>query len=188
MASKTAVQSPTYPVGKTLRQLIDERVNDIEALLSGSEGELTHEIEVLLDQNTAATERKVENVARVIFKLEAECKVIDEEIARLRGRMQSRLRQIDYLKNSALADALLRLEKDRIDTPFVSVRMQLNNPRLNGTLDAAVLYHEGVLRGFIDIETVYTIDKVRLLAAAKLDAALLPEGVTIVRDESVRIA
>lgn len=182
--------------GKTLRQLVDER-DEIDVFLALNEGELTPETEFLLTSNEQAIEMKVERTARYIGFLAGEAATIAEEIKRLQRRKAVREAEADYLKNKVLADALLRLGKDRIDTPVITVRKQLNNPKLDGFPEdeealQATLYalraSGSPVADYITTVRTFKLDKAKLLADAKAERVALPEGIAIVRDESVRIA
>lgn len=179
--------------GKTLRDLVDNRMS-IEGMIADQDGELTPELEALIRDNDCSIEQKAARVAGYVRALEGDVDVIKIEMARLERRKKARERAVDYLKNSVLAEALLRLGRARIDTPTVTIAMQLNNPRLDGIPEDDAGLAEFAMRAyhhdgnpFAHRVEQYKIDKVGLLAAAKTDATLLPDGVSIVRDESVRI-
>lgn len=183
--------------GKTLRQLVDER-DEIDVFLALNEGELTPETEHLLTENEEAIEKKVERTARYVGFLAGEAATIEEEIKRLKRRKAVREAEADYLKNRVLADALLRLGKDRIDTPVITVRKQLNNPKLDGLPEEDDKLHDFLADQwrnpkapfcrYVSIVETFKLDKAKLLADAKAERVTLPEGISIVRDESVRIA
>jgi hypothetical protein len=185
-----------YPptTGKTLREIVGERQVLDEWLLE-QEGELTPELDSLMRDQEADEKTKIEAVGYYIATEEEEIETIKRQVARLEARRRAKENRIDWLKNRYLAEMLMKLgfkTGDAVKGALATVRIQLNNPRLDGEVPEALLtdwmIDEQRAKFVRYIPEQYELDKVAFLTAAKLDESLLPEGVKIVRDESVRVA
>lgn len=192
MATRTKTYEPT--TGRTLREIVDER-QVLDDWLLEQEGELTPELDALMRGHEIDTKRKIEAVGYYIAEEEEEIETIKRQVARLVARRQAKENRIDWLKNRYLAEMLMKLgykTGDAVKGALATVRIQLNNPRLDGEVPEALLtdwmIDEQRSKFVKYVPEQYVLDKVSFLSAAKLDESLLPEGVRIVRDESVRVA
>lgn len=175
--------------GKTLRDLVAAR-EDIDALLLMQEGELNEEVEKLLTDNGAAIEKKVEGIGYHIVAEEMYVEAIDQQIKRLQARKTSIEHRVDWLKNSYLADCLLKLGRDKVVTATVTVAKQLNNPRLDGPEPTPEFLAEAFAAKvpYVKQTIEYKLDRKALLSALQAENPTeFNFGMSVVRDESVRI-
>ena len=82
-----------------------------------------------LDEFDKDFDIKVENYVRVIFDFEAEADAIKYEIERLKGRLTVRNNRVKYLK-LGIKDALLRADVKKVETEFMTARIQKPRERL----------------------------------------------------------
>lgn len=150
-------------------------------------GELTPEMEALLNQAEGDFNTKVENVALKIKALEAEAEAIKTEEARLAARRKARENGARNLK-AYLERCLVAAGKEKVNGLLVTVAMQLNPPsvQIADDVDPQELYGAGCPVVVREPET-YRINKdlVKLLFQSRPDA--LPNGVTVTRSSSLRI-
>jgi hypothetical protein len=183
------IATPPKPRGKTLRDLIDERI-EITAYIAEAEGELTPEMEAALDNSAENISEKIDRVCSVIRHRENDAALLGDEIKRLAARKKAAERDADYLKNRVLAEALVRLGPPfKMVTLTNTIAMQLNNPRLDGEVSAEQLAAASLGRSpYVIRSVVYALDKKTLLADAKDHPEEVEAfGLAVVRDESVRI-
>lgn len=178
--------------GKTLREIVEER-QVLAAWLLEQEGELTPDLDELLRDQDADEKKKIEAVGFYIATEEEEVEAIKRQIARLVARRQAKENRIDWLKNRYLAEMLLKLGYkvgDAVKGALATVRIQLNNPRLDGVPEDQAVLEAWEKKGveWVKQKIEYVFDKKGALETGRLDPSYLPEGVTIVRDESVRVA
>lgn len=193
-----ATKKPQEPTtGLTLAQIARDK-QTLEEWLLENEGEVTPELEALIGDNDLAAEKKITGIAYVIDTELARAEAKKAVGTKLVKAAQSIVNRMDWLKNGYLAHYLDQLGKkpgDKIEGVEADVRIQLNNPRLDPPNDeeheayweavSAKLFRAG--SPYVEQVVTHRLDRNAFLAAAKLDASILPEGVTIVRDESVRI-
>jgi hypothetical protein len=181
--------------GKTLREIADEK-QVLETWIAEQEGELTPELEALLADHEADATVKIEAMARYIGDEEGRIEVVERELARLTARKAAMENRIDRLKNHYIARELDRLgygPGDAVRTALITVRVQLNNPKLIGDEpnEATLItwaMNDRLAKYVRFTPETYALDRVTLLTDAKITPALLPGTMKIVRDESVRIA
>lgn len=188
------VRERVAPTGKTLDEIAQDRQTLDEFLLE-NEGELSPEIEELLRDNDMEAKVKIARVAQYIEIETAFAEGIRQRAVALSKRAGAIVSRVDWYKNAYIARSLstlgLTLAGDRIDAAEAVVRVQLNNPRLDGEIDddtAFEMFKGARTEKYVKRTVTYTVDRNALLRDGALDATLLPEGVTIVRDASVRIA
>ncbi|MEP6990084.1 MAG: siphovirus Gp157 family protein [bacterium] len=193
-------QEPT--TGLTLAQLSRDRMT-LDEWIVENEGEETPELQELLLDNDMAVDRKITAIAYVIDTELARAEAKKAVGTKLVNAAKAIVNRMDWLKNGYLASYMAQLGKkpgDKIEGIEADVRIQLNNPRLDPPMPEAddevalAAYNDGCERlfragnPFAEQVITYKLDRNALLAAAKLDPSILPMGMTIVRDESVRIA
>jgi hypothetical protein len=181
------VKKAVPPVtGKTLADIAKDR-QTLDEWLVEHEGELTPELESLLRSNEIELTEKIARLGYIISEEEIGVEAIEAQIKRLQARKQSAERRIDWLKNGYIAQQFLAMKMepgDAVRSGLATVRLQLNNPRLDGDITV-----EKVKPAYVRvIPEQREVDRVKLLADAKLDPTVLPEGVKVVRDISVRVA
>jgi len=195
----------------TLRDHVDAALI-IKEFIAEHEGELTPEIEALMLDNENQTKEKVTSIAWYVKVEAARIKAEKELIAGLQRRVQATENRVEWMKQSYLMDNMKRLGLgvgDSLKGTGVTVRLALNNPRIEGEVDETRiqdLYLVPVAAPFVRHRESFSLDKVPLLNALKAaietvaqeDAttesketaiALMqafPE-LSVVRDESVRI-
>jgi hypothetical protein len=189
---ETAAQ-PASAADVTLREHVDAALI-IEQFIAEHEGEITPEIEMLMKDHEHATAEKVESIAWFIKTEKARLAGIDAMIADLTKRKQAINNRVNWLKDVYLLDQMHRLGKragDALKGTLSTIRLQLNNPRLDGDVPEDVLIDWKLnpeRAQFVRyIPESYVLDRAKLLTAGKADPSVLPEGVTIERDESVRV-
>jgi hypothetical protein len=203
--AKAKTYEPT--TGKSLREIVEER-QVLDLWLFEQEGELTPELDALMRDQEADEKKKIEAVGYYIATEEEEIEAIKRQIARLAARRQAKENRIDWLKNRYLAEMLMKLGYkvgDAVKGAFATVRIQLNNPRIDGAPEnprveakddeqqvLARWFREGV--PFMSVREVYLFDRKAALAelqsfpGSKEAIRLSTHDVKAVRDESVRVA
>lgn len=165
-----------------------------EALRIGDEwleetgGELTPELEALLDEAEGTFADKVERVALKVRAFEAEAKAIKDEEGRLTARRMARENAAKNLK-LYLQRCLEGAGKEKVNGLLVTVAVQQNPPSVQ--VGAAVDEEELYAAGCQYVERVperFVLDKRALLDAYKTSGdSVLPNGVTVTRSTSLRI-
>lgn len=110
----------------TLYELADARAI-LESWLAETEGELTPEIEALLNELDGKADEKIERVALFVREQLAIAKAIQEEEARLRTRRTVREKAADSLK-AYLQAQMERLGKSKVEGLLCTVAIQKNPP------------------------------------------------------------
>lgn len=169
-----------------LYETTDELLTVREFLLESEDGELTPEMEQLLDHATGNFDEKVERVALVIRELVASAKGINDEAERLAARARSAERAASRLKAYLLAQ-LLRADVKKVERPLATVRVQANPPSVRSSLapEAVLALRQTPLVRVIP-ERV-ELDSKSIITAWKAGEAL-PEGVTVEQGCHLRIA
>jgi hypothetical protein len=108
-----------------LYELADAYERIAEALIENG-GELTPELSAELDAIEGAFEAKVERVALYVRNLLATAEAADAEAARLAALARTRRQGAEGLKGYLMAQ-LDRVEKPKVETPLVVVRIQKNS-------------------------------------------------------------
>lgn len=104
---------------KTLFKIQQEYAELAYSLIENG-GELTPELETALQINRDELESKAEGYGMVINQIDAECTMINNEIDRLQGLIDSRKKAIDKLK-SRLSDALTSHGIDKVKSNFINI-------------------------------------------------------------------
>lgn len=159
-----------------------------ETWLEEAGGELTPEVEALLDKAEGDFNEKVENVALKVKALEAQSAAIQQEADRLAARAKARATGAKSLK-LYLQRCLEAAGKEKVNGLLCTVALQMNPPSVHvpDTLDMGELYHAGC-PGVELVPERYVVSKSAMLAAVKARGeGVLPTGVTITRGHSVRI-
>lgn len=192
--AKTKERPPT--TGKTLREIAEERVV-LDQWLLEQEGELTPELDALMRDHEGDAKAKIEAVGYYIAEEEEDIEKIKRQVARLEARRRAKENRIDWLKNRYLAEMLVKLgygPGDAVKGALATVRIQLNNPRLDGEgpdVDTLIAWmgQPGFSKYVRYEPEQYALDRKQLLSDASFNPDLLTvANLKIVRDESVRVA
>lgn len=151
-------------------------------------GELTPEIEALLEQAEGDFATKAERVALKVTSLEAEAKVVKEEEDRLAARRKARETGAKSLK-AYLVRMLDAAGADKVNGTLVTIAFQNNPPAVqvpDGT-DLRELYEAGA-PGIERVPETFAVKKAAVLDAWKVSGdAVLPNGWTVTQGRSLRI-
>lgn len=153
----------------------------VDQWLMESGGELTPEIEELLEQAAGQWADKVERVALKVRELEATAKAVKEEADRLAARVKALENGARSLKGY-LQQQLNAIEVREVKRPLVTVRLQNSPPAARCAVPVEALPPELVRV----IPERREFDARAALAAHKAGAAL-PAGVEIVQGTHVRL-
>lgn len=162
------------------RDILDEWIEE-------AVGELTPEIDQLLQELAGSLNTKIENVALYIREQLVTAIAIENEVERLQSRAKARRAAADRLK-LYLQSWMERTNTTNVKGDRCSVALQLNPPAVKGDLD------EGTLRGLFMVEPTlvryapesFALDRRAVLDAHKLGKPI-PDGLTVERSQSVRI-
>ncbi len=102
---------------KTLFEITQE-VIELASLLE--EGELTPELEERLAITREELDSKAENYVKVIRQAEGDISIIDAEIKRLKGLIDSKSKVVDRMKE-ALSTAMTAFKVDKIETALMKL-------------------------------------------------------------------
>ena len=91
---------------------IQSEYMELMAFLEENEGELTPELEELLQFNKEAFENKTKNYISIIRKMESDVKIANEEIQRIQSFINKKESSISMLKNNLLGALKLYGNKD----------------------------------------------------------------------------
>ncbi len=190
MTDMTEASRPLAEALLTGRELIDERRTADEFLVE-AEGELSPELEALLNDVNAKIEDKIEATARYCLSEEARAKAIKEEGDRLAARRKAILNGVEHNRNVRIRALLGTLGRDSLKGKYVSVGIQSNPPSL--VVDATQ-WDEVALRGLAmskpefvtHTPEVYAVNKDQIKRAIKAGAPV-PDGMQVVQSTSVRI-
>ena len=159
-----------------------------EEWLEEAGGELTPEIEALLNDAEMAFAEKVERVALKAKALDAESEMIATEGQRVMARAKVRANAAKSLK-TYLERCLVAAGETKVTGLLATVALQQNPPKLNvpDNADLAELYGAGC-PGVVLVPERYEVNKAELLSAVKTRGEdVLPTGFTITRGTSLRI-
>jgi hypothetical protein len=165
----------------------------LDELLAETEGDVTPEIEELLEQLEGATTDKVQKVALVILRKRAEAKAIKDEENRVVARRKRREHEADSLLGY-LERVMQSIGKERIDGTLCTVAFQNNPPSVKGELAEPALrelaeLEEGCaseIRLVRRIPESFVLDKKAALELFKSGDAL-PTGLAVEQGRSLRI-
>lgn len=110
----------------TLRELAEEAVA-LDAILAEHDGELTPELEPVLDDLAARLAAKADDFGAYLRDLEARAEVIAEEQARLKDRRAALDERAQWLKRAGAA-ALERMGSKKVQGAFFTLALQANPP------------------------------------------------------------
>lgn len=151
-------------------------------------GELTPELEALLDSAEGTFSDKVERVALKVRAFEAEAKAIKEERDRLQARVMARENAAKSLK-AYLQRCMEAAGKDKVNGLLVTVAVQQNPPsvQVGPMVDELELYEAGC--PYVErVPERFVLDKRTLLEDYKaMGERVLPSGITVTRSTSLRI-
>lgn len=156
--------------------------------LAETEGELTPEIEAELAALDMAADDKIERVALWIREQTATAEAVESEAKRLHARAAANLNAARSLK-LYLEREMTRLGKDKVKGLRATVTMQKNGPSVVGEIAPETLteWYEEFSSPFVRYTPAsYALDRKAVLAAHKADQPI-PEGLTVVQTESLRI-
>jgi hypothetical protein len=175
--------------GKSLADIAKDR-QTLDEFVTEQEGELTPELVALFEDHEIERTVKVERIGYIITDEETQIEAIDAQMKRLAARKRAAEGRVEWLKYGYLAPLLMEMGMepgDKVKGGLATVALQLNNPRLDGDLpETFAREHDG--KPFVKYTPAsWTVDRVALLTEAKLDESILPDGVKIVRDISVRV-
>ena len=159
-----------------------------EEWLEESGGELTPELESLLDNATMTFKEKVERVALKVRSLESEAQAIGDEVSRLKARAMARENAAKSLK-TYLQRCLEQANEPKVVGLLCTVAVQLNPPSL--TVPESSDLQELYVAGAPGIEVVpesYRVNKRDVLDKVKqYGESILPADWSVTRTSSLRI-
>jgi hypothetical protein len=163
-----------------LRDLLDVK-------LAETEGELTPEIEAEMEALHLAADEKIERVALWIREQTSTAEAIESEAKRLQARAAAKLNAARSLKGY-LEREMARLGKTKVNGLLATVAMQRNGPSVVGDLtpDHLKTLYETDAQFVRFVPASYALDRKAVLAAHKAEQPI-PEGLTVVQTESLRI-
>jgi hypothetical protein len=150
-------------------------------MLDAHGGELSEDLERVLDALNSSIHGKVESCCRIMAGMEASEVAIGIEAARLRGRMErlaaSRERLKEYVRS-----CMDRGNIQVVDTPLFTVRLQESPPSARWTREADQIpvYLQRVVPHRIEFDA-------RLALSLHREGEPLPEGVEVTRRKHVVI-
>ena len=165
-----------------------EALGITEEWLDEAGGELTPEVEEMLNAAQMGWAEKVERVALKVKSLEAESEAIATEGTRIMQRAKVRANAAKSLK-TYLERCMEAAGETKVTGLLATVALQKNNPALSVPADANLeeLYEAGC-PGVALVPESFTLNKAELLAAVKARGEeVLPTGFTITRGTSLRI-
>lgn len=160
----------------------------LDAWLAESEGELTPELEQMLNELDGQTDEKIERVGLYIRERDAEAKAVKEERDRLDGLYRRDTRAVESLKGYVKAQ-MERLGKTKVNGLLATVAIQKNSmASVTSTADASVLYESAAARPFVKREekVTYTLDRDAILAAWKSEQPI-PTTIVVDHGSHVRV-
>jgi polynucleotide 5'-kinase involved in rRNA processing len=174
--------------GATLIERLDALLIS-EGWLEEAGGELTPEVEALLNEAKEDFAEKVERVALKVKALENDAAAITKEADRLYARAKSRATAAKSLK-SYLQLCLERAGETKVTGLLCTVALQKNPPSLKTpalTQDDLRELHEAGF-GFVRVvPESCVLEKRELIAHAKTSPAVLPTGWELEQGQSLRI-
>jgi vacuolar-type H+-ATPase subunit E/Vma4 len=163
----------------------------LSQFLEETEGEVTPEIEALLDQLDGQVTEKVERVGLYIREQVVTAAAIKEEEQRLSARRKALERAVEGLKNY-LQRQMERLGKTKVDGLLCTVALQKSPPSVRCTLDGFGLVQllesgdETKASLVTLVPESYKVNGTAVLAAYKAGQEL-PNGIAVEQGQHVRI-
>lgn len=178
-------------VSMSLYHLADAR-EAIDAALAATEGELTPDLEVVLNQWELDFDAKAERVALYALEELATANAIKAEEERLGARRKALERRAESLKQY-LEGQLVRVGKRKIEGTYATVALQDNPPRVQELVPLVEADYRELLDTAPEFVThtpeQFALNKRAILDAHKagaLPASLTPR-IQVVRTQSLRI-
>lgn len=136
-----------------------EITNEYMDILSDcqNQDELSEELISKLENIDSTFNEKANNIALVIGEIKADCEIIQNEITRLKHRLEVKLKNIDKLENY-LKNKMEFIGKNKIETPIhtIFIRKSTQIKISDKFIDWAM---ENQKERFITKRTIYTADK-----------------------------
>jgi hypothetical protein len=169
--------------------VIEER-RVVDEFLAEAEGELTPELDALLNDANAKVEDKIEATARFVMSERARAKAMEAEIDRLATRRTAALARAAYNEDVRIRALLNALGVEKVKGALATVQIQKNPPSL---IVDATQWDEPAVRGlamsnpaFVShTPETYRVNKTAILREIK-QGAPVPVGMTVVVNDSVR--
>jgi hypothetical protein len=173
--------------GVKLYELADMR-DVLSQWLEESEGEVTPELQELLDGLAGEVNEKIERTALFIREQLATADAVEQEADRLHDRVRALRKGADGLKG------YLKLQLERLGTTKVTgllatIALQKNSqPSVTTVLQPSELYAIDEARPFVKREetVVYTLERAAILAAFKAGEQL-PAAIVVDQASHIRI-
>lgn len=156
---------------------IEKQYLDIFEELNATEGEITPEIAEKLNIAESDLKEKTVNYAYYIKKLEADNKIIDEEISRLR-EMKARNQKKSEALDKAIVRAMMLFSLDKVETP--TLKLSLRESESVNVLDESKLSDN-----FFTTKITKTVSKTALKDALKTGAEI--SGAELVINQNLQI-
>lgn len=123
-----------------------------------NQDELSEELISRLENIESTFNEKANNIALVIGEIKADCETIQNEITRLKHRLEVKLKNIDKLENY-LKNKMEFIGKNKIETPIhtISIRKSIKTEVSNEFIDWAIKNQK---EDFITKKVTYTPNKI----------------------------
>lgn len=160
----------------------------LDAWLAESEGELTPELQQMLDELEGHADEKIERVGLYIRERDAEAKAVKEERDRLDGLYRRDVRAVESLKAYVKAQ-MEKLGKTKVNGLLATVAIQKNSmASVTASAEAETLYGFDDVRPFVKREekVTFTLDRDAILAAWKA-AQPIPTAIVVDHGTHVRV-
>jgi len=141
-------------------------------------GELTPELQKSLEINKDNLETKGTNYGLVIKQLDADCGVIDAELARLSALKKQRLKTIERLEN-AISVAMELYEIEKLETPILKISFRKSE---TVEIEDMALLDKDYKKISIPVESA---DKAKIKEAIKNGQTVI--GATIKQHKNIQI-
>lgn len=170
----------------TLYEIADAR-DILDTWLEETGGELTPEIEALLNDLDASANEKIERVALYIREQKSLADAAKQERDRLAGIAAARLKAAESL-TGYLHREMDRLGKDKVNGVLVTIALQKNPPSVKGDLTQSDLaaIHAAAPVFVKQIPISYALDRDAVKAAHKAGQPI-PAGLSVEQSVGVRI-
>lgn len=165
----------------------------LDEFLTETEGEVTPELQQLLDELEGETKEKIERVALYVREQLATAAAIDEEAKRLAAMSAARKRAAEGLKGY-LKSQMERLELPKVQGLLCTVALQNNPPSVKSTItDEELRRHflgsytgSAVQQFVVEVPASYKLNSRAVLDAHKAGQPL-PDGLTVEQGQHLRI-
>lgn len=158
----------------------------LDTWLAESEGELTPELEVMLNELDGQADEKIERVALYVRERSAHAAAVKEERDRLAAIVKREEKAAESLKGY-LKLQMERLGKTKVNGLLATIAIQSNPPSVTSTLTNEELHQMAHVCDFVvTVPASYRIDRDVVLARHK-EGKPLPAGVVVERGSHIRI-